>query len=136
MAKQSVTHSCGHEQTYQMYGPHKDRNRKAAWLAGGPCDACIAAKRAAEAAKAADAAKADGLPALAGSPKQIVWAETIRRGKLAEIAAKAHECPESSRAAFAAALAALRAINAASWWIDHRNSGLSELLHAALKASA
>ena len=40
MAKYSVTHSCGHEREYALYGPHKDRDRKRAWLSKQDCPMC------------------------------------------------------------------------------------------------
>jgi hypothetical protein len=35
-----ITNSCGHVYAYRLYGPGKDRARKAAWLATVPCPAC------------------------------------------------------------------------------------------------
>lgn len=82
MAKYQITHSCGHDQTHQIYGTNVngERERKAGWLAGSPCTDCWKKgqdEQLAAEAKAAAEANAD-LPGLTGSEKQIAWAETIR----------------------------------------------------------
>ena len=33
----TITHTCGHTETVQMYGTSKERDSKAAWLAGKAC---------------------------------------------------------------------------------------------------
>ncbi len=95
MAQYTVTYSCGHSDTVQLYGPTKDRERKIAWFEkSGRCASCYRALKAAErveqekANEAENIASADanlvaGLPALTGSEKQIAWAETIRAKALA-----------------------------------------------------
>lgn len=75
MAKYTVTHICGHEREYQIYGKHTERDRKIAWLAGQECPACRR-KAVEEAAK--EATKGMELPELEGSEKQVKWANTIR----------------------------------------------------------
>lgn len=40
MAKYTVTHSCGHDQDHQLFGPTKDRESRAAWLQGKVCTEC------------------------------------------------------------------------------------------------
>ena len=82
MAKINITHSCGHESRIDVYGPVKDRQRKADRIAERPCRDCAAAEAA--------SANAD-LPALTGSPKQIAWAEQIRAAKRREIEEAAAE---------------------------------------------
>lgn len=83
MAKYTIQHSCGHEETRQLYGKTSDRERKIAWLEDQPCSECyqkqLAEERQAENKAAADENKAAGLPELQGSKKQIPWAETIRK---------------------------------------------------------
>ena len=75
MAQYNVTHACGHEHTYQLYGPGKDRERKIEWLSGQDCPAC---RKAAENKAAAEASEGLDLPELTGTPKQVAWANTIR----------------------------------------------------------
>lgn len=52
MAWQTITYKCGHEDSVQLYGPYKDRDSKAEWMAQGVCPACykeqMQAKRKAE----------------------------------------------------------------------------------------
>lgn len=87
MAKYTVAHSCGHEETHQLFGPQRGRDSKIAWLQRRPCEGCRAEARAkanAEQSKRdGEAAHAAGLPVLRGSERQCAWAETIRREKLA-----------------------------------------------------
>lgn len=52
------------------------------------CDACTELERKEEAAKLAAQAAADGLPALVGSEKQVVWAEQLRAAALAAVGAQ------------------------------------------------
>jgi hypothetical protein len=83
MSKYQIERKCGHIEEMQIYGAIKDRDRRAEWESGKLCYECYKAeqarKRAEESAAASTAAQADGLPALAGSEKQIAWAESIRR---------------------------------------------------------
>lgn len=68
MSKYTITHACGHEETVQLYGPYKDRERKAAWMAEQDCPECRIKAR-------AEAAKAKGLTE--GTDKQIAWAADL-----------------------------------------------------------
>jgi len=82
MAHYTVNHKCGHDQSYELFGPGRDRERKLTWLAGLLCAACkkeaAVQARDAETAKGKVAAEELGLPPLTGSEKQIAWAEAIR----------------------------------------------------------
>lgn len=88
MAKYEVEHACGHTETHNLTGPHKNREW---WLENvGPsrlCSDCFQEEKqkqhAEQSAQAAESAKASGLPELTGSPKQIAWAETLRASFLA-----------------------------------------------------
>jgi hypothetical protein len=42
MAKYAITHSCNHTETHQLFGPHKERDRKIAWLQTVVCGKCYA----------------------------------------------------------------------------------------------
>ncbi len=142
MAKQTITRSCGHEETIQIYGPHKDRARKAEYEATKLCRECWRAQAQAEREEqsrtAAQRNKEQGLPALTGSEKQIAWAESIRAEKQAELerlveqAAKSSPTPEQ-RQQFNDAIAAVLAETAASWWIDNRDRTARQIVGEKIK---
>ncbi len=49
MAKYNVTYSCGHSDTIQLYGPHKERDRKIEYFEQqGTCSDCYRKERAAD----------------------------------------------------------------------------------------
>src|SRR5919201_1233445 len=75
MATETLKRSCGHETEVQLSGPTRNRERMRARLATMPCREC---ERAAQRAAVEEAAVAQGLPELAGTPKQIARAQTIR----------------------------------------------------------
>ncbi|GAA0719555.1 hypothetical protein Drose_05865 [Dactylosporangium roseum] len=88
MAQYDIMHSCGHEQTHQIYGTdvRGERKREAERLARRPCKDCWKAGRDADrAAKVAAYVDVTALPALTGSERQTVWAAKIRVDGLAEI---------------------------------------------------
>lgn len=153
MAKYGITYSCGHPGSVQIVGPIADRAGKVAWYEQhGICPACKTARHEAERAAANAASRAtnaaEGLPALEGSPKQIAWAETIRREQIDKVLAfaadgvvarlianavrhlrrsgmskdQAAAVPEIAAvtAAHADAVARLSAERSAKWWIDNR----------------
>ncbi len=134
MAKYTVTYACGHEDTIQLYGPHKDREWKLAREAEKLCSECYRVKVEEERKKQnEEAAKANqeaGLPALVGTEKQIAWAETIRKEIIEAIETKVFgrmdqekikqrpDLYENYRKAFEM----LKKHTDASWWIDNRNA--------------
>jgi hypothetical protein len=143
VAKHTVDHTCGHSQTHQLYGPHKERERKLAWLEGTPCSECYRARkdteRASANAAAAEQNQLAALPALTGSERQIAWAESIRKpicAALSEVESSI-EVPEwlspEAKEEFGDALVLLvdevRSRSSAKWWIedgqqlDIRNKG-------------
>lgn len=88
MAKYTVKHTCGHEQEYQLFGKHSERERRLEWLATQDCPNC---RRAAEEKKNAEAIAGSPFAeientVLSGSEKQIAWAQNIRKAFLAELA--------------------------------------------------
>ncbi|MFE1130071.1 hypothetical protein ACFW6R_25710 [Streptomyces albidoflavus] len=89
MAQRNITFECGHEAVVQLYGRSQRREWEAERLAASLCGSCYEEERAREIAeeneRSAEANRAAGLPALTGSPKQVAWAETIRREKLDQI---------------------------------------------------
>jgi hypothetical protein len=141
MAKYNVDHSCGHSVTYQLVGPHKERDRKIAWLEGQDCAECRKiAFNAANAAAATQVSDSE-LPGLKGSDKQINWARTIRAGKAPSIREIVRKTAEKFRAADNEQNAALaeragyRILDNAEarYWIDVRTHSpmglLQDVLH-------
>src|SRR5919199_317031 len=88
MATETLKRSCGHETAVQLSGAVSDRERMRAWLATMPCGEC---ERAAQRAAVEEAEVAQGLPELAGTPKQIMWARTVRYEILARVAHEREE---------------------------------------------
>ena len=79
MAKTSFTYACGCAGETQQRN-RREADRRAEWLSHQQCPEC---RRKAENEAAAAANAAAGLPALAGTPKQVAWAESIRARILA-----------------------------------------------------
>lgn len=82
MAKYNVMFSCGHEETIQLYGPGKERERKIDYYKNyGLCRNCYKAQRDAEFAKKSEEATEmfGTLPELEGTAKQIAWATSLRQ---------------------------------------------------------
>lgn len=118
MAKYTITHKCGHIEEVQLFGKMEDRERRIAYLEAEECDEC----RKAKANAAAVAAKKErGLPDLAGSEKQVAWANTIR-----EQVYKALDClapytdKEQVKTIVDGWREKMNAQTQAKWWIDNR----------------
>jgi len=141
MAKYTIKRRCGHDEVHNICGPVKDRGGKAEWLESGLCRRCWLTEQA-EARQttsviAAATSKANGLPALSGSTKQVEWAEIIRAEKLTEISThyaqmlekwasmdlttSQTEQIERGKVMFATGLAALKSESRAAWWIDNKD---------------
>jgi hypothetical protein len=133
MAKYDVDHTCGHSQTHTLFGPHKEQDRKLDWLATTLCTDCWRAEQDRQkqeaSAAAAEANQSAGLPALSGSPKQIAWAESIRRPVCAclqslDLTSKGDLPAEVNlEIADAQVLLVDEIVQQASakWWIDNRD---------------
>lgn len=115
MANWDVAYSCGHTMRLHISGPKQYFTRDR-W-AGGVCRGCRQAEQ--ENVSAADDNAAHGLPALAGSPEQVHWAETLRADKMLELdrTLEQHRAPRQVRALYRAVLARQ---TTARWWIDQR----------------
>lgn len=100
MAKYTVTHTCGHTETVQLFGAEKERKRRLDWMRGQDCAAC----------KAAAVNRDNDLPALVGTDKQVAWAADIRRNFYAKYPALKTVVTETS----------------AKWWIEARLDSLAE----------
>lgn len=137
MAKYEINYSCGHSERVELYGKHSERESRIEWLQRGVCKDCYRAQqekaRATESAAAAEVAKINGLPELIGSPKQIAWAETIRKNALNDprntIPCVPYDLPddkkraaEDCRAIMIAARMRLENESSAKWWIDNRET--------------
>lgn len=116
MAKYTVTHSCGHEREYQLYGKHTERDRKLEWLEAQECPAC---RKAREIERATEGVE---LPALEGSPKQIAWAESIRAKFVQDIKADKYMDKDD-------ALKTIASCTSAKVFIDERDWGVVNLLN-------
>ena len=146
MAKYEIKFICGHTETRQLYGPHRDRERKIEWLENGICSTCWRAKKQAERnaqnKASAETNQALALPELTGSPKQIGWAESIRTGVLAplvELDAKIAACTGDLGPAgkvWPDFVLWIKGQNKAGWWIDHRTLSFEDTLDRAKAGSA
>ena len=90
--KYDVNFSCGHTATVELFGSSKERERKISWYeTRGECPECYKARKQAEReaidARAAQESKEKQWPELSGTPKQVAWANAIRKEKIDEITA-------------------------------------------------
>ncbi len=147
--KMWVTQKCGHEVRADVFAGSRPGFPGRDHWENRLCDECYAAKcakdradldavRAAESAQAAESARGMGLPPMRGTPKQVAWAETIRRGIIdrfddrirfideiaGQRARKGKPPSEDSgilRADFADLRRLLVRVSLASWWIDNKD---------------
>ena len=123
--RNEIRHSCGHTQQHFIVGGAfaADAEREARRLARRTCTACYrAGKQAGAAAQAAvdrETLNAVQLPPLAGSERQVAWAEAIR---LERLAALYRARPD--------AIDAVACRTDAKWWIDNRTLDLATGLPA------
>ena len=82
MAQYNIRHTCGHEETVQIYGTnvHGERQRKAEWLESKPCRDCER--------KVMREENLTGAAELTGSDKQVSWANDLRAKAIGDIKAK------------------------------------------------
>jgi hypothetical protein len=129
-----ITHRCGHISNIDLFGPRPERERKVEWLESQQCQQCRLVE---DGARAAEANAADNLPVIVGSPKQVAWAEQIRR-KALDHAARVRQVDPGALAAamkpeiialgteyvqtYEATMTKLRTETSARWWIDNRNT--------------
>ena len=152
MAQYSIEHVCGHTRTAHIIGPGSRRESRAQWLAGTLCNSCWQEGRdrgrAEQSERDAAANRVAGLPALAGSPKQVDWAETIRAEQLGmldrerdvltrRLGLGTHGAAESESdgalEAVETARAALSEIAESRWFIDHKTWGVGALARLAAR---
>lgn len=124
MAKYTVKFSCGHENVMQLFGKEKDRQSKIEYFERyGLCPECYKAKmeREREIANKEAMEKAKNLPALTGSPKQIVWATTIRQKFLDYVYANYEKTEENSEEMEESMDKILSTYTDSAHWIESRN---------------
>lgn len=130
MAQYNIHHTCGHEETVQIYGTnvHGERQRKAEWLESKPCRDCER--------KALREENLTGAAELTGSDKQVNWANDLRAKAIDDIKAKLakldtqytaapQEWKDAQRKAGEAIITAMLAETNAKTIIDHRDNLVS-----------
>ena len=134
-----ICNECGEEYDVQMYGKMRDREwRVKNW--SGYCDNCkqkfkeIKQKEIAdENKKNADMAKAEGLPKLEGTEKQIAWAETLRKNRIEYIKVLIGSALQNNNINYAewlkSKIESSKKETKASFFIDRRNSSDVDFEH-------
>lgn len=126
MAWYTISYVCGHSGREQLYGPARNRERAIEWAERNKsCPDCYRAeldRRRAAVLTAAQKANAD-LPTLAGSEKQVQWAEAIRSAARGPLALAVATCvaPDLTRDEMAAFAARILRQTEAHYWIEHRD---------------
>ena len=148
MPRYNVTYRCGHTRTENLHGRIVERNLHIKRMQYLPCPECRIERSHMETSLAAAKNAEQGLPELSGSKKQVAWAELIRQTqmidatrtveavlRLARYYAEAGNIsPRTRQAKEAEQMArmnALREIDDAKWWIEHRKKYGQRLLEAA-----
>lgn len=114
--EREITHSCGHPQRHYVAGFYAaDRDREAVRLSRRPCASCwrrrCQASAEAQAGPGGEALHGVTLPPLSGTPRQVAWAEDIRRRHLTAL-------PRLEPGAIDGVAAAINA----AWWIERRTA--------------
>lgn len=127
MAWHKIEHVCGHTVERDI-GGWRGRNRESregliGWLQSLPCMDCVHAE---ESARDKALSKAEGLPPLTGSEKQIAWAETLRRKILGDSFLKRDTLNELG----VRIRDAMERKTEARWWIDNRHEALLTVMEA------
>lgn len=118
MARYDVTHACGHVAVHNLIGPRRSREWRIKQLEEELCRECWLEEQRRKNEEAAAANKADELPPLEGTEKQILWAESIRREALDGLAKFIDHERFADR--MGRLIERLAMETSASWWIDHR----------------
>lgn len=140
MAKFEITRKCGHNETVAIFGKQDSRESRADWEATRLCRECYLAeqaqKREEEAKAATEHANAAGLPELAGTEKQVAWANKIRAEIMEAMAAWIREAKaDISQEAVAASLVEIMSHETeARYWIENREITWRNYLRSHLEA--
>jgi len=133
--KYEVKRACGHTETIQLFGTYKNRMIRYAWAQQQPCrECCLAERRQEEKALAEEL----GLPELAGTEKQVAWANSLRLDWAKPLYDKLDYWRQRGvgEAVLAqckqAIVEVLSSRTDAKWWIDHRHE-LGALLRPELE---
>lgn len=166
MAHYDISHTCGHDERIELFGPTRERESRIEWLQERPCTKCWKKEREAEAearkdreaamivAKLGDDA-AEALNAisnaackLVGSSRQIMWAEDIRARCVTEIIDLLHnfvaritgKATAQQSAEFTVRCKAFASVIAAetsaAWWIENRDDIAKAVICEAIKSHA
>lgn len=130
MAQYNIHHTCGHEETVQIYGTnvHGERTSKAEWLESKPCRDCERKEMRDE--------NLTGAAELEGSEKQVNWANDLRAKAIGDIKAKLatldtqyiaapQDWKNTQRKAGEAIITAMLAETSAKTIIDNRDNLIS-----------
>lgn len=140
MAKHTIVRACGHSEVVTIRGSAKRLDLKLGRERARTCRPCYVES---QRVLAEAAAEAEGLPALAGTPKQLAWALTLRQKALSEAKAHLDHLRESGQLQGRVAkdmelfeaqkervLEPLKAQAEAAWWIDRRHDSPVMLLES------
>lgn len=116
--KYTITHSCGHEERLELFGPRSQREWRIKKAEEEMCDDCYSEWKTAQCAQQN---KELGLPELTGTEKQIAWAEKIRYQAMDELTRIGKLVHEDKQDQFREGLNLIYGKEQASWWIDHRD---------------
>jgi hypothetical protein len=136
MARHEITYACGHTGDVNLIGKHSYREWRLARLRAGECLECYKSRTHQVAVQVSAELE---LPPLSGSEKQVVWAETLRIRKIADIEKEAvslsDENPfdedEKNDEYHRQVLLAVDHIleqKTARWWIDNRDESAVSLI--------
>lgn len=120
--KYEVKYACGHKGIVDIVGKNEDRERKLAWLATCDCPVCYKAKMD---EMRAEQEKAENLPELEGSEKQVAWARKIRIELLDEVKDFMHNFKEDEQTK--AFTAWVKGHKSAKFWIDNRTASAQQI---------
>lgn len=130
--KIKVTMKCGHEETKDIYGSTKEREKKIWYFENCcSCDACIKKVHEEANAKAVEELKELALTELEGSEKQIAWANTIRSTMMKDIENELNKYENASN--YDIKKIVLTFINmkkSACWFIDNRDSYILNIIRS------
>lgn len=140
---QSVTHTCGHVREANISGKRPfEVDGFVKWLKSKPCRDCdpkekskrdtwVAARRKEELQQAREAEKRFGFDSLTGPPKLIEWATKIR----VQMVGAAWDALGLDEDKFAVVVGTPAGkVDAAGWWVDHREQDASQLPQLLAKA--